>query len=156
MRRSRLIRTPVMQGVLLSLIVGSLPACGVNPVMHAGTLRERDELRQKLHELEGVVANQRRQSSDLQAALAELRQSNRELQARISELEELTANQNVSAEGLTQQLRAATAQRDELLLQIAELERRLALRNAPAPRPDVGPSPGGPIEPDGAHPEPKN
>jgi septal ring factor EnvC (AmiA/AmiB activator) len=156
MCRSRLIRTQVMQGVLLSLIVGSLPACGVNPAMHAGTLRERDELRQKLHESEGVVANQRRQLSDLQAALAELRQSSRELQARISELEELTANQNVSAEGLTQQLRAATAQRDELLLQITELERRLALRNPPAPRSDVGPSTSGPIEPGGAHPEPKN
>jgi len=99
-------------------------ACGVSPDLYRNTLGERDQLRQRLEQVEAEAAS-------AQAALTAQQRANQELRSRVAELEALTADQTLTAEALTQQLRSVMAEREALLLRIAELEEQLARQKNP-------------------------
>jgi len=98
-----------------------LTACGVSTDVYTRTLRERDQLRDRMGQVEMVSSAQQRQVGELQAALTEQQQVNHALQNRVNDLEAQTADQNLTQEALAQQLRSVTAEREELLLKLDEL-----------------------------------
>jgi septal ring factor EnvC (AmiA/AmiB activator) len=111
-------------GVVLLLCGMGPVACGVSPDVYRNTLHERDQLRQRLEQVEATAAS-------AQAALTAQQQANQELRSRVAELEALTADQTLAAEALTQQLRSVMAEREALLLRIAEIEEQLARQKNP-------------------------
>ncbi|MBI3621609.1 MAG: hypothetical protein HY208_05410 [Nitrospirae bacterium] len=100
----------------------TVSGCGVSTEIHARTLHERDQYRDRAGQAEAEAAAQRRQAVQLQAAVMEQRQTNDSLKARVTELEAQTADQGLAQEALSQQLRAVTAEREELLLKLDESE----------------------------------